>query len=317
MSEIALEDAGEQAARQSWLPIEYRQFTPGRYRGRFRELALPGQRVVIENQNQTILKSGVMPPGRCTISFVRASFSGARFSEYRVAVPAVYFLPGGTEFEVQLSGNVETTYFSFDQSALMADALALDESYWTGKSRRLSICLTDRVAALAAFADAVTQLSDRQGGGQPALLEHLSRSVMATALAAFDTSAGADPMDAGDLRACRRALHVVRRARDYIDHALDSDMCPTIVDVCRQAAVSQRTLQYCFLDVLQLTPVAYLRIARLHRVRADLRNSTAPGLKVGDVATRWGFWHLSKFAGDYRRLFGELPSETRMLRQAG
>jgi len=32
---------------------------------------------------------------------------------------------------------------------------------------------------------------------------------------------------------------------------------------------------------------------------------------IGDVAARWGFWHLSRFAADYTRLFGELPSATR------
>jgi AraC-like DNA-binding protein len=31
---------------------------------------------------------------------------------------------------------------------------------------------------------------------------------------------------------------------------------------------------------------------------------------VHDVATRWGFWNLGEFAADYRRQFGELPSET-------
>ena len=30
-----------------------------------------------------------------------------------------------------------------------------------------------------------------------------------------------------------------------------------------------------------------------------------------NVAHRWGFWHMGQFARDYRRLFGELPSETR------
>jgi AraC family ethanolamine operon transcriptional activator len=34
---------------------------------------------------------------------------------------------------------------------------------------------------------------------------------------------------------------------------------------------------------------------------------------VQDIAARWGFWHLSHFANDYRRMFGELPSETARL----
>jgi transcriptional regulator GlxA family with amidase domain len=29
----------------------------------------------------------------------------------------------------------------------------------------------------------------------------------------------------------------------------------------------------------------------------------------GDVANAWGFWHMGQFARNYKRQFGELPSE--------
>jgi AraC family ethanolamine operon transcriptional activator len=44
-------------------------------------------------------------------------------------------------------------------------------------------------------------------------------------------------------------------------------------------------------------------------VRGELLSRSAD--TVGDVAARWGFWHLSRFAADYRQHFGELPSATR------
>jgi AraC family ethanolamine operon transcriptional activator len=31
---------------------------------------------------------------------------------------------------------------------------------------------------------------------------------------------------------------------------------------------------------------------------------------VQDVAAAWGFWHMSQFATDYRKLFGMRPSDT-------
>jgi AraC family ethanolamine operon transcriptional activator len=41
-----------------------------------------------------------------------------------------------------------------------------------------------------------------------------------------------------------------------------------------------------------------------------LRRDDSQLATVSDVAVRYGFWHMSKFAADYRWLFGELPSQT-------
>ena len=39
--------------------------------------------------------------------------------------------------------------------------------------------------------------------------------------------------------------------------------------------------------------------------------ATLPNLTIADAATEWGFLHHGRFAEDYHRLFGELPSQTR------
>jgi AraC-like DNA-binding protein len=53
----------------------------------------------------------------------------------------------------------------------------------------------------------------------------------------------------------------------------------------------------------------FLRQVRLAGVRSDLEQGGAPGV-VAEAALRWGFNHLSRFAADYRRSFGESPSDT-------
>jgi AraC family ethanolamine operon transcriptional activator len=50
---------------------------------------------------------------------------------------------------------------------------------------------------------------------------------------------------------------------------------------------------------------------RLNAVRRELRNGTADQT-IGDVAARWGFWHMGHFSHDYKALFGETPSHTRL-----
>ena len=83
----------------------------------------------------------------------------------------------------------------------------------------------------------------------------------------------------------------------------------TVADLRRAVGVSERTLEYAFRDRYDLTPKAYLRAMRLHGVRRDLR-AAAPGDRIVDIANRWGFWHMGQFAADFRRQFGELPSES-------
>jgi AraC family ethanolamine operon transcriptional activator len=56
--------------------------------------------------------------------------------------------------------------------------------------------------------------------------------------------------------------------------------------------------------------VSFLRAMRLNGVRRALRKADGVHESVADVAARWGFWHLSHFAADYKAMFGELPSET-------
>lgn len=57
-------------------------------------------------------------------------------------------------------------------------------------------------------------------------------------------------------------------------------------------------------------PMEAVRRARLRRVQHDLLTA-GPRDSVTDIAMRWGFFHLGRFAGLYCQRFGELPSATR------
>ena len=96
----------------------------------------------------------------------------------------------------------------------------------------------------------------------------------------------------------------------------DADEPPTIEEVCRAAETSRRTLNYAFSERFDVTPKQYLLAVRMQRVRRDLVLA-APANKVSEIAANWGFWHMGKFAADYRRQFGELPSQTLKRRIAG
>lgn len=84
----------------------------------------------------------------------------------------------------------------------------------------------------------------------------------------------------------------------------------TPADLARVGCMSVRTLYGSFQEVFGVSPMCYLRQIRLDSVREDLLKGDSEEARIGYLAMRWGFYHLSRFAQQYRDRFGELPSET-------
>jgi AraC-like DNA-binding protein len=106
----------------------------------------------------------------------------------------------------------------------------------------------------------------------------------------------------------RARCHAAIRARQYIDAHLEQPL--TLASVCHASFSSPRALEYGFREIFSVSPITYIRCARLSRVRRELRLSTQIHGRVTQLAMKWGFWHLSQFSSDYYELFGELPSTT-------
>lgn len=102
---------------------------------------------------------------------------------------------------------------------------------------------------------------------------------------------------------------VVKAAEDFL-HAHPDLLMLHVADLCRAAAVSERTLRNAFNEAFGMGPIRYLRIRRLNQVRRLLLNPQAAITSVTEAATRFEFFDLGRFARDYRHLFGEKPSET-------
>jgi AraC family transcriptional regulator, ethanolamine operon transcriptional activator len=101
--------------------------------------------------------------------------------------------------------------------------------------------------------------------------------------------------------------YIVDRAVEFMDARLSQPVVPA--DICKALRVSPRTLRYSFEEIVGVSPMRYLLARRLNAARRDLMQQGAIGT-VEEVAVRWGFWHMSRFAQFYRLTFGERPSET-------
>ncbi|MEW5420560.1 AraC family transcriptional regulator [Amorphus sp. 3PC139-8] len=112
-----------------------------------------------------------------------------------------------------------------------------------------------------------------------------------------------------DERRVARPRHV-KRALDYIRANLDAPI--GLDEIAEAAGVTGRTLQLAFRESFGMSPLAVARRERLKQVQFALLNRD-PETSIGDIAARWGFFHLGRFSALYRAEFGCLPSETKPL----
>ena len=83
-----------------------------------------------------------------------------------------------------------------------------------------------------------------------------------------------------------------------------------ISDICAAIDVSERTLERAFQTIYGITASRHLHAVRLAEARKALLSVGAEAENVTQVAVRFGFYELGRFAGEYRAAFGESPSET-------
>jgi len=300
-------DADEHAAHLSGWDQTYEQLTPGPFEGFLCEALFAGIELFRETTNQSVHQLGSGRPGAYMFGVPVALQGEGCFDGRPVGLDSVLVLRDRRGLDFRAPVPLDLVGLSMPIDALRDYALEIDQRDIDADLSGVSVAspAPERVRRLRAF----LLLALESICGHPQKLQHpvtrralehaVYRSVVDTFTVMGDESVPAPGPT--------RSHSLVSRAQEYMREHVDEPL--TIEDLCRELRVSRRTLQYGFREVLRLNPVAYLRALRLNGVRRALR-APVPGTSVQDVAARWGFWHLSHFASDYRRMFGELPSET-------
>ncbi len=145
----------------------------------------------------------------------------------------------------------------------------------------------------------------------PAAVQHplvargVAQYLASTVLAAYPSTALLEPTVV-DRRDTTSAL--LRRAIAFIDDNAHRDI--SITDIANHVYVSPRAVQLMFRTHRDCTPMQYLRTVRLHHAHLDLLVSDCLSTTVLEIAHRWGFGHLGRFAVFYRQHYGQSPYAT-------
>ncbi|WP_024850361.1 helix-turn-helix domain-containing protein [Hydrogenovibrio kuenenii] len=301
--------AEEQALMQPWVEMECYQLSRGSQVTQMECLDFGNHHIVRETQLATVQKQGVMPSNFCTISYCTPD-QKFRFSEFNAESDAtLFFMPENTEFDIYVPEGVQSTYISMNQDDFLNIARVINPAEWEQPPQQLAGLVTAQKGAIKEILNSCLEAAELNGSASPFLETDEMRSMLLkniVQIAAF--SEGATQPDCTEKR--QRFFAICKRARAFVEETLAADIVPTIVDICQFLGVSERTLQYAFHAYVDMPPNAYLRLCRLNRVQAILRASAPSSVTVTEVAMRFGFFHLGRFALDYRQLFNETPSQT-------
>lgn len=111
-----------------------------------------------------------------------------------------------------------------------------------------------------------------------------------------------------DDHAKRRQAKIMVRFEEVLAEHLSRPL--RMPELCALVAVSDRTLRLCCAEFLGMVPTQYVLLRRLREVRRALRDANLSMVSVAEVAHRFGFAELGRFAESYRAAFGETPAAT-------
>ena len=119
-----------------------------------------------------------------------------------------------------------------------------------------------------------------------------------------------------------RTCSLVERAEKLALADVDEPL--HISALCRTLTVSERTLRKAFRKMRGVPPCRHFRMLRLSAARGALLTANRKQVTVTEIATSFGFVELGRFSVEYRKVFGETPSQTlhhalprRLLRVSG
>lgn len=283
---------------------EYDQTSRGSFYGRIAELPLNGLQVFREQTSQALQQKCIVWPDSIWLGVPLAGQVESRINGLTIRPDTIMCRPGDCEFELTTPQYYDLYGLVVERAALqnMASIHELDLN-WKELTKYGRLGVPRKTLDDIRFL--LGRLLSPHNIATPSRLQH--DIVMMAVLEVLKV----ETPQPSKTQSYYHRKKVVDCARQFLDHHFDEPV--TVTQLCEVANVSRRSMQYSFESILGVSPIQYLRISRLNGVRRNLMDARH-GKTVSDIATHWGFWHLSQFAKDYKQLFGESPSQTLLRR---
>lgn len=303
-----IEDASLQGTMQNWVEMECNQLSAGNIVAEVDFLEFDTLKIVRASQIATIQKTGITGANFCGIAYTTIDPS-FRFLHRTVETPeTLFFLPELTEYDVIVPAGVHTAYVALDQEKLINNARILNPKQWEHDPKGLITFNSSQQAMLKLTIDSLCNIAEQPNTVTNRLEQFFLKKNLLENVFQIVTSGHVDTNPS--YSSCLSSFQTYQKARAYIEDQLNINVTPTIVSICDVTGSSERAVQYAFRAHVNMTPIVYLRLRRLNRVRTLLLVSDPQKTTITQIAMSFGFLHLGRFSLDYKRMFNESPSVT-------
>lgn len=286
--------------------LEYDQLDCGRFDGEFLDVRLAGLQLFRERTSRCLRQRGGLGAGAFSVATMLSGEGELLINGVRPGRDGLAAVHDG---ELELTSPADCTLAGVvvDESLLQQTALDM-----LGRPldlhRGMTAGVTTSEERIDRFVESLRSTLSR-ASTRPAEVEDVATQVeMRDAVLVQLVRVLDDARDADAAGRASQRKWLVDRACALMMDRLDEQ--PSLEDVCQAIGASARKLNYCFQDVLGMSPNRYIRALRLNAARRELRRSRDDRLSVYEVAANWGFWHFGRFSCDYKRQFCESPSES-------
>lgn len=302
-------DVLEQADALPFWTQDYTQLSKGSFSGALDSVTYQGVQIFRETMNRAVDQIAFAPADSYVIGLPTIIEGDATWGLLPVRPNSLITLDKNAELIFRTSNLSEITMAVISAQRLeeyAAQVEWIDLRKVMGNVKPVELISPETTKRLLiSLADGMRYISETPDKADAKQMwHHFEDDLMITCLQAL-LQANNSPSQHYDHRIHR---YIVNRVRDL---TLSSSGYPlTIEELCITLRISRRTLNHAFIRVLGITPVAYMRNVRLHRIRAELLSAPHQVRYIASVAAKWGFWHMSLFSRYYRELFGETPIGT-------
>jgi AraC family ethanolamine operon transcriptional activator len=286
---------------------DYQQLGRGAFEGRYKLFQSETLSVTNQTCNQEMAVTGVCPADEIPLFVVTNKGERGRFNGKRLLDNEAFVMRAGKEGVYRTPRHLRMINLQIPEPRLRAATRSMADSdldELIPDTRRI-VFPTGSINRLTQLADSMMGISsDLADTDARRLWELEAEEYLVTTLVSGLTAAGGTRSETGR----KNHLDYVAHARSYIDAHIGSPL--GLETLAREVGVTLRTLETAFRRVYGTTPLRYVKARRLRAARRRLLETSSFEASVTEVALDCGFSHLSYFALDYKKLFGECPSET-------